>query len=165
MDVCEVVAVTKGVLKSEPFVRAFTHTTAKLSSVKKGCLFVAFEPACIEEAVRLGAYGVLFEKQAPISDPEIAWICVENLQEAVFKLLYYKFLDAPLSLYKLSSLEIEIFNKLAKAPGVCAFEGDFLELLNLDLKGIHTLLLTHTPQTHPQEIASTPLHSLTSATF
>ncbi|WP_104690958.1 hypothetical protein [Helicobacter heilmannii] len=164
MDVCEVVAVTRGFLESEPFVRAFTNATSRLERVKKGSLFAAFNPACIEEAVRLGAYGVLFEKQAQISDPEIAWICVENLQEAVFKLLYYKFLDAPITPYQLSSLELEMFHKLTKAPGVCAFEGELLELLNLDLSGVQTLLLTNPPpKLATKDIASTPPFTLLNA--
>ncbi|GMB90484.1 Ferrochelatase [Helicobacter ailurogastricus] len=164
MDVCEVVAVTRGVLKTEPFVRTFTHATAKLDRVRRGSLFAAFNPSCIEEAVRLGAYGVLFEKSAPISDPEIAWICVENLQEAVNKLLYYKFLDAPLTIFTLTPLELELFSKLAKAPGVCAFEEDTLELLNLDLNNLHTLLLTHTPpKLNAKKPANTPPFTLLQA--
>ncbi len=131
MDVHEVVAITRGVLKSRPYISKFTHTTHVIGQVKQGSLFVALDPQQIDLALSLGAYGILYDQEVSISDSEVAWIYVPNLDMAVEKLLYYKLLEAP-AIFGVCMVEFAILQKIAP-EGLLFFEGSKLDLLDFNL--------------------------------
>lgn len=136
MNVHEVVEITRGVLKSHPFVHSFSHITQKASQVKKGSLFVALEPSNIDLALSLGAYGILYDQEVQISDAEIAWICVDHLPDAIDKLLYYKLLGAKIEAVCVSEVEFAILSKIVSSTFLLFFEGQKVDLLDLDLRAV-----------------------------
>ncbi|TSA83220.1 hypothetical protein [Helicobacter mehlei] len=157
MDVHEVVAITRGVLKSRPYVHKFTHTTHKASQVRQGSLFVALDIGGIDLALSLGAYGILYDQEVPISDTEVAWIYVPNLDMAVEKLLYYKLLEAP-AIFGVCAVEFAILQKIAPEE-LLFFEGSKLDLLDFNLSA-PCVILQDTLQSHlfkPKDIPLEPM--------
>lgn len=55
--------------------------------------------------------GVLTNQKNP-SDLEIAWIYVQNLQDALNRLLYYKFMDSQIPIITLSRIECLLLSRL-----------------------------------------------------
>ncbi|WP_233704324.1 hypothetical protein [Helicobacter cynogastricus] len=126
----EVVEITRGVLQSTPYIRAFAHATTNPKRAK-GALFLALQSQDIQAAIENGAYGVLYDQSVEISDAEIAWIYVSNLDQALFRLLRYHLLGV-CALY-VSKATFIILSKITENSKVLFFEGAEVELLNLDL--------------------------------
>ena len=103
-----VLALTHGELVSTPFVSSFTTVTLDAKSVKRGDLFMAFDEEGIEEAILNGAYGIVFCKPTQISDSEIAWIKVANLEDALARLLRFKLIDTNSQIYETNDIVIEL---------------------------------------------------------
>ncbi len=82
-----VVAVTGGRLLNTPSISRFETVALLPSKAARGSLFVALDPAGIEEALKNGAYGIITDKQITPTDDEVAWIEVDNLSDTLVKLL------------------------------------------------------------------------------
>ncbi|MCD6191243.1 MAG: hypothetical protein J7K14_06900, partial [Sulfurimonas sp.] len=95
-----VLALTHGKVVNEPFVKTFENIVFDAARVKRGDLFIAFDEQSIESAVLNGAYGVLFDKPTQISDREIAWIKVEDINDALKRLLRFKLIDKEITVYE-----------------------------------------------------------------
>jgi len=78
-----ILALTHGKLLNEPFVNIFDNIVFDAKSIKRGDLFIAFDEKTIEIALLNGAYGVIFDKPTQINDMEIAWIQVQNIEDAL----------------------------------------------------------------------------------
>ncbi|BCD45630.1 hypothetical protein [Helicobacter suis] len=139
MNVDEVLSITRGTLQSNPVVHTFSHITHTIERVKKGALFIALEPSYLDLAIKLGAYGVLTNQKNP-SDLEIAWIYVQNLQDALNRLLYYKFMDSQIPIITLSRIECLLLSRLVPS-GLYFFKGEIVDLLDLDLTTISALIM------------------------
>jgi ferrochelatase len=88
-------AVTGGRLLNDPSVTRFDYLTLSVRKVERGALFLAKRAEEVPEAVRRGAYGILFEGPLKVSDPEIAWIEVPSLARALPKLLRLWLMEHP----------------------------------------------------------------------
>ena len=75
-------ALTQGTLQNQPFVSRFEGISFNAKKVKRGNLFVAFSNAEIDEAILNGAYGIIFDRPTQIADNEIAWIKVDDVDDA-----------------------------------------------------------------------------------
>ena len=82
-----VVAVTGGRLLNTPSISRFDRVALLPSKAVRGSLFVALDPAGIEEALQNGAYGIITDRDITPTDDEVAWIEVENLPDTLMKLL------------------------------------------------------------------------------
>lgn len=119
-----ILALTHGKVLNEPFVREFTNIVFELKALKRGDLFIAFEQSEIEEAVLAGAYGVVFEGFVEISDREIAWIQVNNLEEALIKLLRFKLIDKEILVYECNELILKLAMQIITETNFLALNGD-----------------------------------------
>ncbi len=93
MLIDNIVSLTFGVLQNSPNVRDCYEIIFKSSEVRRGDLFVVNDDNSVDEAIRNGAYALLYDCDMPISDSEIAWIKVDNVDAAVTKILRYQLLD------------------------------------------------------------------------
>ncbi len=82
-----VVAVTGGRLLNTPSISRFDSVALLPSKATRGSLFVAHDTDEIEEALKNGAYGIITDKQPVVTDDEVAWIHVKNLDAALARLL------------------------------------------------------------------------------
>ncbi|MBN2815876.1 MAG: hypothetical protein JXQ67_04285 [Campylobacterales bacterium] len=119
-----ILALTHGTLINEPFIREFTNVVFKAKTVKRGDLFLAFDEAEIEEAIVNGAYGIMFCKPTQISDSEIAWIKVSDLEEALKRILRFKLIDKEIVVYECSEVILKLALQVMTEPNFFALSGD-----------------------------------------
>ena len=83
-----IVRISGGVLLNTPSVDSIEDIKISSKNIKRGNLFIDINGSSeeIEVAVENGAYCILTSLIPKISDEEIAWISVENLQTSIIKL-------------------------------------------------------------------------------
>jgi hypothetical protein len=96
MRLQNLLSLTGAVLRSEPAVAQIDAVVLEAHRVHRGDLFVAYDASRIPEAVANGAYAVLHEGEPPVSDPEIAWLGVASLDDALLRLLRFRLLEKSL---------------------------------------------------------------------
>jgi hypothetical protein len=119
-----VLALTNGSLVNEPFVSNFTTIVFESRAVKRGDLFIAFDESTIEDAVLNGAYGIIFDKPTQISDSEIAWIKVQNCEDALKRLLRFKLIDKEIVVYECNEIILKLALQIMTEPNFIALSGD-----------------------------------------
>jgi len=103
-----IVALTNATLLNEPFVSEYANIVFDIAKLKRGDLFVAFDTSKVDEAIANGAYAILFDKPLQISDQEIAWIKVKDLQEALLRLLRFRLVEKEVVAYECDAITIEL---------------------------------------------------------
>ncbi len=83
-----IVRISGGVLQNFPSVKSVEHIRISATKVKRGDFFIDINSSSeeIETAVKSGAYCILTESLSKITDEEIAWIVVDNLEKSMVKL-------------------------------------------------------------------------------
>ena len=147
-----VLALTHGKVVNEPFVKTFENIVFDATRVKRGDLFVAFDEQNIECAVLNGAYGVLFDKPTQISDREIAWIKVEDINDALKRLLRFKLIDKEIVVYECNKIVLKLALQVMSEPNFIALNGDIKSIIKTlwDLPNSSTVLFS--PALTPKEI-------------
>jgi ferrochelatase len=87
MRVETIVNITGGELLNNPIINSFNNIKVDTSIIERGDLFFAYNQNDIPKAIKKGAYGVIIDRYIEILDKEIAWIRVNNLDEAIFSIL------------------------------------------------------------------------------
>ena len=130
-----VLALTHGELINSPFVNSFENIVFEAKAVKRGDLFIAYDDTMIEEALFNGAYGVVFNKPTQIRDNEIAWIKVQNLDEALKRILRFLLIDKEIEVYECNEIILKLALQVMTEPNFIALDGDIKELY----KRLHSL--------------------------
>ncbi|WP_457599573.1 hypothetical protein [Hydrogenimonas sp.] len=102
-----VVAVTGGRLLNTPAISRFDTVALSAERAARGSLYVAKDGLGIEEAIANGAYGIVTDKEVMPTDPEVAWIRVEDLASAMPKLLRLWLVIHPRNLFWVPPLVME----------------------------------------------------------
>lgn len=159
-----VLALTHGKVVNEPFVKIFENIVFDANKVKRGDLFIAFDEETIESAVLNGAYGVLFDKPTQISDREIAWIKVDDLNDALKRLLRFQLIDKEIAVYECNKIVLKLALQVVSEPNFIALSGDIKSIMKSlwDLPNHSTVLFS--PSLTPKEIF-TDIKSITSTSI
>ncbi|MDQ7043099.1 MAG: hypothetical protein Q9M34_06155, partial [Sulfurimonas sp.] len=128
MRLQNVLALTHAKLLNDPFVSSFTDIVFDVKNVKCGDLFLAFDESSIEDAILNGAYGIVFSKPTQISDSEIAWIKVQNLEDALKRLLRFKLLDKSVKVYETNEIVLKLALQVVTEPRFIAISGNIVEI-------------------------------------
>lgn len=91
MKIDNLVRIIDGTLQTEPSIDAFERITFDASRVLRGDLFIdsnASLQACAEASSK-GAYAIVSTLDFKGDDHELAWICVDTIEQALIKLLRY----------------------------------------------------------------------------
>jgi ferrochelatase len=131
MRIDTIVNLVDGELVNSGYISEINQFSNNLKKVKRENLFISNDIEEIKEAIKKGAYGVLFSKDLNIIDDEIAWIKVDNIQDALFRLLKYKLIDK--TLYFTDSLTLEIIKSINHDKRIAIIDNlDFVDFLNGD---------------------------------
>ena len=98
MQITSILDIIDGKLINSPSISFIYSFKTKVSKVKEGDLFIAYNLEDIDLAIQKGAFAIIVENVCPITDNEIAWIKVNNLESCMIKLIRYK-----LALFNLES--------------------------------------------------------------
>ena len=114
MKISDLLNITGGRAVNEPSVQAVEGATVFPSKVEMGDCFFAANSKDIEAAVANDAYAVIFEgtAQPNISDTEIAWIRVDSVRDAAFRLLRYVLLRKEADFYLLQPYEMSFLQMI-----------------------------------------------------
>ena len=121
MTVEDILNLTEGTLRNQPAVRAVEGATTFPSKVDHGDLFFAANPEDIPAALANSAYVIVHEGETPITDEEVAWIQVENVEKAAFRLLRYVLLKKEAEFVRLLPHEMSFLRQILIHRGNVTF--------------------------------------------
>lgn len=129
-------ALTHATLVNEPCVNTFENITFEAKKVKRGDLFFAYNEKDIDLAVLNGAYGVVFDKPTQISDTEIAWIKVDNIDNALTRFLRFKMIEKEVVAYECNEITLKLSLQVITQTNFLTLSGDiksvFKSLWNIE---------------------------------
>jgi ferrochelatase len=103
-----VIALTNGEIVNSPFVTKFSNIRTDAKNIKHGDLYIAFDNQEIDDAIAHGAYGIVFCNPTQISDSEIAWIKVSNIEKALKRLIRFKLVEKNITAYSTNNIIINL---------------------------------------------------------
>ncbi|GAA8853583.1 hypothetical protein HpRN181_11440 [Helicobacter pylori] len=112
LGVNEAVELSLGELQNTPSISYFNSIVFSLNKVQKGSLFVAKDHTLIPKALELGAYGILYAGEYPLSDRDVAWIKLKDIEHSLNHLFKFCLLNEHVVGALLSSIELEIASKI-----------------------------------------------------
>ncbi len=112
LGVNEAVELSLGELQNTPSISYFNSIVLSLNKVQKGSLFVAKDHTLIPKALELGAYGILYAGEYPLSDRDVAWIKLKDIEHSLNHLLKFCLLNERVVGALLSPIELEIASKI-----------------------------------------------------
>jgi len=124
-------ALTQSTLINEPCVHSFENIVFEANKVKRGDLFFAYCTQEIPLAVENGAYGVIFDKPAQISDNEIAWIKADSLDNALNKLLRFKTIEKEIIAYECNEIILKLSLQVITLPNFRTVFGDLKSIFKI----------------------------------
>ena len=119
-----ILALTHGKLVNEPFVKIFENIVLEVKKVKRGDFFIAFDEETIEEAIFNGAYGIMFDKPTQISDTEIAWVKVDDCEDALKRLLRFRLIEKEVKVYECNEIILKLSLQVITEPNFISVSGD-----------------------------------------
>ncbi len=112
LGVNEAVELSLGELQNMPSISYFNSIVLSLNKVQKGSLFVAKDHTLIPKALELGAYGILYAGEYPLSDRDVAWIKLKDIEHSLNHLFKFCLLNEHVVGALLSPIELEIASKI-----------------------------------------------------
>ncbi|KHL86359.1 ferrochelatase [Helicobacter pylori] len=112
LGVNEAVELSLGELQNTPSISYFNSIVLSLNKVQKGSLFVAKDHVLIPKALELGAYGILYTGEYPLSDRDVAWIKLKDIEHSLNHLFKFCLLNERVVGALLSPIELEIASKI-----------------------------------------------------
>ncbi|WRG35045.1 ferrochelatase [Helicobacter pylori] len=112
LGVNEAVELSLGELQNTPSISYFNSIVLSLNKVQKGSLFVAKDHTLIPKALELGAYGILYAGEYPLSDRDVAWIKLKDIKHSLNHLFKFCLLNERVVGALLSPIELEIASKI-----------------------------------------------------
>ncbi len=101
-------ALTGAKLVNNPCVNNFEGIIFDANKIKRGDLYVAYDIAEVNIAVQNGAYGILYDTQLSVTDEEIAWIKVLDVDLALEKLLRFKLIENDTIAYECDEIVLKL---------------------------------------------------------
>ena len=140
MKIEDLLNLTAGTILTEPTITAINSVTVYPSKVEQGDLFISNDKEEIESAIANGAYAIIFsDATIKITDKEIAWIQVKDIEKAGFKLIRYVLISREASFYLFSEHELSFMKMIVtKKSNLDILPNDwrkvFEKILNSDSK-------------------------------
>ncbi len=115
MRVENLAELSRGELQTNPSISVFEGFCSDPQKVKKGDLYISLDSSAedVELAIQNGAYGIFYEEYLKITDDEIAWIRVKNLDIALSRLMRYQSNYKKLKFIAVSILQENILKSMS----------------------------------------------------
>lgn len=140
MRVENLAELSRGEIVSNPSVSAFNGFSYDCQKVKSGDLFIAFDRSAksIEQAIQNGAYGILFDDEFEVTDREIAWIKVQNINMAIMRLMRFQSSYKKLNFVAVSVLQESILKSMSLPKNTLILPEKlidaFIVIMNIEIK-------------------------------
>ena len=140
MKIEDLLNLTAGEVVSEPTITAVNSVSVYPSKIEQGDLFISNSQEDITRALNNGAYGIIFsDSSIEITDSEVAWIKVKDIERASFKLIRYVLISREASFYLFTEHELSFLKMIVtKKSNLEILPNDwrkmFEKILNSDAK-------------------------------
>ena len=137
-----VLALTHAKLINKPIVNNFENIVFEARYIKRGDLFLAFHDEEIESAIANGAYGIIFSKPVQMSDSEIAWMQVQNIEDALKRLLRFRLIEKKVTTYTCDAITQKLALQIITEPNFIVLKSDLQDISKMlwDIEEKSTLL-------------------------
>ncbi|UOR32605.1 ferrochelatase [Helicobacter pylori] len=132
LGVNEAVELSLGELQNTPSISYFNSIVLSLNKVQKGSLFVAKDHTLIPKALELGAYGILYAGEYPLSDRDVAWIKLKDIEHSLNHLFKFCLLNERVIGALLSPIELEIASKIMVSDSVWCLKESLEDLFIIE---------------------------------
>ncbi|GAA8185391.1 hypothetical protein BTM369_07400 [Helicobacter pylori] len=132
LGVNEAVELSLGELQNTPSISYFNSIVLSLNKVQKGSLFVAKDHTLIPKALELGAYGILYAGEYPLSDRDVAWIRLKDIEHSLNHLFKFCLLNERVVGALLSPIELEIASKIIMSDFVWCLKESLEDLFIIE---------------------------------
>ncbi|GAA7493361.1 hypothetical protein HpBHB2_13080 [Helicobacter pylori] len=132
LGVNEAVELSLGELQNTPSISYFNSIVLSLNKVQKGSLFVAKDHTLIPKALELGAYGILYTGEYPLSDRDVAWIKLKDIEHSLNHLFKFCLLNEHVVGALLSPIELEIASKIIMSDSVWCLKESLEDLFIIE---------------------------------
>ncbi len=122
------VALIGGDLLNTPNISSFSDVCIDIKKVSRGSLFFAFDIDEIDDAIYNGAYGVIFDNKVQITDAEIAWIKVENINQALESLIRFHFIKNEIKAYSCDQISLKLLQNFDFQNSITIFDDSLRNL-------------------------------------
>ena len=114
MKISSIVDIVNGTLQNQPSISFVTQSHTNIKKVNDGDLFISSSFNDINKALTQGAFAIIYDSNEDYStlDNEIAWIKVDNIKEAIQKLLRYNISQYKIKSYIVDNITYEILKTL-----------------------------------------------------
>jgi len=113
VKISSIIDIIDGKLLNSPSISFIYSFKTDVSKVKEGDLFIAYNLDDIHIAIQKGAFAIILANIYPITDNEIAWIKVENLNTSIIKLIRYKLAHFNLNAFYSNDISCEFLKTLS----------------------------------------------------
>ena len=138
MKIEDILNLTEGTLTNTPKVQAIEGASVYYSKIEHGDLFFSSNKEEFDQAIANGAYAIVYADDSIVKkDNEIAWIKVNDIQLAAFKLIRYVIIKKEAKFFFLSENEMTFLKMILTHKGNIKFIADdwrkaFEQILNSD---------------------------------
>lgn len=108
MKITSLLDITGGFLLNSPAISFITQIHTKLSHVNEGDLFISNDIDEIYTAVDKGAFCIISDIDVIISDPEIAWIKVDDLNQTAIKIIRFLLANETINCFYTDEINYEL---------------------------------------------------------
>ncbi len=113
MKIEDLLNLTAGTLISNPTVTSIHSVSVYPSKIEQGDLFISNDSEDIATALARGAYAIIFsDDNIPITDNEVAWIQVDDIQKSAFKLIRYVLISREANFYLFTQHELSFLRMI-----------------------------------------------------
>jgi len=113
MKIEDLLNLTAGKMITEPTITAINSVTVYPSKIDEGDLFISNDNDEIATAISNGAYAIVFsDSEVKVTDKEVAWIQVDDIQKAGFKLIRYVLISREASFYLFTEHELSFMKMI-----------------------------------------------------
>ncbi|MDE6886539.1 MAG: hypothetical protein K2P17_05835 [Helicobacteraceae bacterium] len=123
------VEIILGRLYSTPSISFLNNISLKVENIKNGDIFIARNKDDIQQAIMRGAYAIVSDEVVEISDDEIAWIVVDNIDNAIIRFIKYIKIINNIEIYHFDEVSFALANKIIKDKEI-RFASSLDELLD-----------------------------------
>jgi ferrochelatase len=113
MRIEDLLNLTDGKVISEPTITAIHSVSVYPSKIDEGDLFISNNSEDISKALENGAFAIIFsDSTLKITDNEVAWIQVKDIQKAAFRLIRYVLISREANFYLFNEHELSFLKML-----------------------------------------------------
>lgn len=113
MQISSILDIVDGELLNSPSISFIYSIKTNVSKVKEGDLFIVRNKDDIQTAINNGAFALVLEDNHFITDNEIAWIKVKNINTSIIQLIRFKLAISDLEAYYCDEVTFDLLKIFA----------------------------------------------------